>query len=201
MKNVTGNSWLGLMVGLGAGQAILAMIYKDYLLAELFLIWPLLLPVASGIIVMYMYKKLGENAPKTLISLFIFFVLIGISLLLPIAWSFQIEKQHETLMVEEVPPFPSSILLEQNYYAGDGFNNEPGLTKKFKLSDDLESIGEFYKKNLLMNGWRLERGWENIEETVWFTKRNLEHHWGVKIRPIKEEGNFIKYEIIFSIYQ
>lgn len=196
MKDRTRNSWLGVMVGLGAGQVILAIIFEYYLLMELLLIWPLLIPLFSAVVGLFLYRKLGSKAPSVLISVFIFWLLIGISLLLPNAWSFWTQKQHEKYMEIEVPNFPSAVILEQRYAAGDGFDNGPGLVKKFRSSDDMKAIEAFYKQTLSSNGWDLETSLG----AAWFTKRTPKHYWGLEIVPTREDINLTEYELVFSIY-
>lgn len=200
MQKLKRNHWIGLMVGLGAGQVMLAIMYEHYLAAELLLIWPLLVPLFGAIVGLFLYRKLGSKAPRALPSVFIFWLLIGISLLLPSIWSSWAQQQHAKYMEREVPNFPGAVILEQSYGAGDGFTNGPGLLKKFRSSDDIKTIQEFYEQKLLSNGWIFVPGWENIEKTAFLTKKTSKYYWGVKIWSTKEDTDVIEYKIVFSIY-
>lgn len=201
MKNLKRNYWLGLMVGLGASQAILAIMYEYYVLASLVLIWPLLLPLICAMAGIFTYRKLGEKAPSTLVSVFILCILIAIPSFSPFVWASIKQEQHEKYMEREIPNFPTAILLEQKYGNGDGFDNAPGLLKKFRSSDDIKTIQEFYEQKLLSNGWIFVPGWENFEKTAFLTKQTGKYYWGVKIWSAKEETQLTEYEIVFSIYE
>lgn len=201
MKKFQGKHWLGFLIGLTAGQAVVAIMFEHFLLAELILKWPLLIPFFGGLACMLFYKKLGVKAPKNLTSTFIICLLLSIPAFSPFAWEKINQTEHEKYMSLEIPDFPSSILIEQRYGNGDGFDNEPALLKKFKSSDTIQNVQKFYAERLLNNSWESIDGWEEIGGTIFFTKRTAKHNFGVKIWPLTNNSTRTEYEIVFSVYR
>ncbi len=196
MNKQSKNYWLGLIIGAGFGQLLLSATFRHSVSMELFLFWPLLFPLTGALGGMKVYKKLGENAPKTIPSIFIFCLLAGAIFTFSGIREKVIEWNHEKTFTQEVSLDPNSTLILKRFSLSDGFDNEDSLAMHFATNEgNTKEILGYYSQNLLRKSWKEE--WV-LGDSAWFTKKEKGHLYGLKI-VLNPESNK-KYSIFFSIH-
>lgn len=149
-------------------------IISEHLIAPLFVLWMIWIPIAFlGSLIVWYYKI-------SYLKTFCAFILLTVVSTLVLEWkNYLLEKQRIELTKIIIPKFSEATKVGQEYFKGDGIDNEAFLREKFLSRNKFEEIVDFYEQELPDNEWMVSfyspnerKDWENNNSKIGINIRN-----------------------------